>query len=236
MSLWINGRKVYDTPYVVGTITLVNGDIDLSTSGTGTYDIILKDAVANALRFRRGSTAMIDFDTSTPKITITPALTVSGLLTAAAALTVSAGDVSVSTGELYVAADLKKIYLGTSIGNRTPMCLPLTAADTPVVGEVYVLSTTVDTGITAGGVGGNESHPGVIVRGTSLVGWIAVRGIAGVDCDTAAVARGDILVTSNATAKKAMTNNAQTDPSKIIGIALEAKGAGAAGQVKALIR
>ena len=60
----------------------VGDDIDMSVSGTGTYDLTLKDAVADALSIVRGSTDVIVFDTSTPRVTITPATTITGLLTA----------------------------------------------------------------------------------------------------------------------------------------------------------
>ncbi len=55
-------------------------DIDMSVSGTGTYDITLKDAVADALSIVRGTTDMMVFDSSTPKITITPDLFLAGNL------------------------------------------------------------------------------------------------------------------------------------------------------------
>ncbi|MBI2020078.1 hypothetical protein HYS94_01525 [Candidatus Daviesbacteria bacterium] len=51
--------------------------------------------------------------------------------------------------------------------------------------------------------------------------------------DTSDVAPGDILVTSSITAGRAMTNNAQTDAKRILGVALEAKTGGANGVVLA---
>ncbi len=59
----------------------IGDDIDMSVSGTGTYDLTLKDAVADALSIVRGATDMIVFDTATPKITITPATTITDTLT-----------------------------------------------------------------------------------------------------------------------------------------------------------
>ncbi len=56
-------------------------DIDLSVSGTGVYDITLKDAVADALSIVRGSTDVMVFDTATPKITITPVVEITGAVT-----------------------------------------------------------------------------------------------------------------------------------------------------------
>ena len=60
----------------------IGDDIDMSVSGTGVYDLTLKDAVADALSIVRGVTDMIVFDTATPLITITPATTITGALTA----------------------------------------------------------------------------------------------------------------------------------------------------------
>jgi hypothetical protein len=60
----------------------IGDDLDMSVSGTGVYDITLKDGVADALSIVRGTTDVIVFDTSTPKVTITPAVDITGLLTA----------------------------------------------------------------------------------------------------------------------------------------------------------
>jgi len=71
---------------LAGNVTLeaaliISGDIDMQTSASGTYDLILKDAAADALSIRRASTDMMVFDSSTPRITITPAITVTGAIT-----------------------------------------------------------------------------------------------------------------------------------------------------------
>lgn len=52
--------------------------VDMSILGTGKHELILKNSVADALSVKRGSTDMVVFDTSTPKITITPAVTIVG--------------------------------------------------------------------------------------------------------------------------------------------------------------
>lgn len=86
-----NTPKITITPAVdiTGALSLAS-DIDMSASSTGTYDIILKDAVADALSIRRASTDMIVFDSSTPKVTITPNTTITGLLTVGG-VTIAAG-------------------------------------------------------------------------------------------------------------------------------------------------
>jgi len=79
-------KKVY-----VGTdLVMVAGDIDLSSATSGTYDLILKDAVADALSIRRATTDMVVFNTSTPLITVTPATTVTGALTANGGIAIGA--------------------------------------------------------------------------------------------------------------------------------------------------
>ena len=67
----------------VTSITM-SGDIDISASDSATYDLILKDNVADAWSIRRASTDMIVFTSTTasPLITITPATTITGALTA----------------------------------------------------------------------------------------------------------------------------------------------------------
>jgi len=70
----------------------IGDDIDMSVSGTGVYDITLKDAVADALSIVGGSTDMIVFCTDTDAITITPPTTITGLLTSNGGITVGASD------------------------------------------------------------------------------------------------------------------------------------------------
>ena len=70
-----------------GDLVMTAGDIDLSAAVTGTYDLILKDAVADALSIRRAATDVIVFDTATPLVTITPATTITGLITGSAGIT-----------------------------------------------------------------------------------------------------------------------------------------------------
>lgn len=67
-------------------------DIDMSVSGTGTYDITLKANVADALSIKDSAADMIVFDTSTGAhaITITPATTITGLVTLNGGLTLGA--------------------------------------------------------------------------------------------------------------------------------------------------
>ena len=82
---------------ISGTTLTLSADIDMSASATGTYDIILKDSVADALSIRRAGTDVIVFDTSTPRVTITPATTITGALTASSTIT-GGGILTISTG------------------------------------------------------------------------------------------------------------------------------------------
>jgi len=66
----------------------IGDDLDMSVSGTGTYDFTLKDSVADALSIVGGTTDMIVFCTDTDTITITPPTTITGLLTSGGGITV----------------------------------------------------------------------------------------------------------------------------------------------------
>jgi len=74
--------------------TFLGDDLDMSTSGTGVYDITLKDNVADALSIVRGTTDMMEFTSTSasPLITITPATTITGLLTANGSVAVGDAD------------------------------------------------------------------------------------------------------------------------------------------------
>jgi hypothetical protein len=110
-----------------GTITL-SGDIDMSAEATGTYDLILKDAVADALSIRRASTDMIVFDSATPKITFTPVTTFTGAMTASAGLTCTTGGLTVSAGTTTA-------ITSTNIGLTGIVTL---TGDTTVIGDLTV--------------------------------------------------------------------------------------------------
>ena len=117
-----NTPKITITPAtdITGKVTLgadlalTAGDIDLSAGATGTYDMILKDSVADALSIRRATTDMMVFDSSTPKISITPATDIAGVLSVTNATEASAVGTAalVVTGGIGVA---KKAYVGTDL-------------------------------------------------------------------------------------------------------------------------
>lgn len=124
------------------------------------------------------------------------------------------------------------------------ICVPGTAelqnetGGTRAAGDVVILSTTVDRAVAQPAGTGNEDNPYVVVTGATSGADLFVAVVAKVltvNVDTSAVARGDTLVTSSITAGRAMTNNAQTDPIKILGRALTAKSAGSNGTVTALV-
>ncbi|MBI4300608.1 MAG: hypothetical protein HY677_05690 [Chloroflexi bacterium] len=149
--------------------------------------------------------------------------------------------VTVPYNNLRLQADNTRVQLSWgNPGFRIPIVVPLTnqSAASASAGEVFVLDTANDYSVVAGTTAGNQTHPFVIVAGgaTGAAIEVAVAGLVDVDCDTGAVSRGDVLVTSSVTAKKAMANNAQTDPNRIIGVALTAKDGGSNGSVRALIK
>lgn len=134
---------------------------------------------------------------------------------------------------------LSNLKLGGVPGNYSAILRPMTnrnASRTMQAGEVVKLDTgndqsAVDT------AGAAELNPFIVVDGAAAGSdcTVAVGGICIVNCDTAAVNRGDLLVTS-ASALKATVDNTMTDIRKMLGIALTAKGAGSEGTVVALIK
>lgn len=74
----LGGLGVTKKVYVGTDIIMAGGDIDLSNGATGTYDIILKDAVADALSIRRSTTDMMVFNSSTVTIETTGKLQFGG--------------------------------------------------------------------------------------------------------------------------------------------------------------
>ena len=134
---------------------------------------------------------------------------------------------------------LSNLKLGGVTGNYSAILRPMTnrnVSRTMLAGETVKLDTTNDQSVidTAGAA---ELNPFIVVDGSEPGSdcTVAVGGICVVNCDTAAVNRGDLLVTS-ATVLKATVDNTMTDMRKILGIALTSKSAGSEGTVVALIR
>jgi len=94
-------------------------DLDMSVSATGTYELTLNDAVADALSITREGTDIIVFDTSTPRVTITPTLTVTGAIVCDSSTDAS----SATTGSIQTDGGIgiaKALWVGTTsrlVGN-----------------------------------------------------------------------------------------------------------------------
>lgn len=134
---------------------------------------------------------------------------------------------------------LSNLKLGGVPGNYSALLRPMTnrnASRTMLAGEVVKLDTANDQSV-VDTTGAAELNPFIVVDGavSGSDGTVAVGGICLVNCDTAAVNRGDLLVTS-ATPLKATVDNNMTDVRKMLGIALSTKGAGAEGTVIALVK
>lgn len=74
---WVGSTALDDT--LISTTLGIGTDLSM-TGLTGVHDWFLTDSVADALSIQRGSTDMIVFDTSTPRITFTPTITVTGAI------------------------------------------------------------------------------------------------------------------------------------------------------------
>jgi hypothetical protein len=80
----------------------VGDDIDMSVSGTGTYDLTLKTNMADALSITDGTDIMVFATTTgTPTVTITPATTITGATTLTAALTANGDVIGDGSDQLY---------------------------------------------------------------------------------------------------------------------------------------
>jgi len=161
----------------------IGDDIDMSVSGTGVYDITLKDTVNDALSIVGGSTDMMVFDTDTDAILIVPPLTVTGVITSNGGITVGAsgagfdvtfyGDEATADffwdqngdtyGALTLGADTKGVdfkAFGTTTGNyliwdrsADDLLLVGTASQLGVAGTTASTSSTTGSIHTAGGLG-----------------------------------------------------------------------------------
>lgn len=136
-------------------------------------------------------------------------------------------------------AVLSNLKLGGVTGNYSALLRPMTnrnASRTMLAGDVVKLDTANDQSV-VDTTGASELNPFIVVDGGApgTDCTVAVAGICLVNCDTAAINRGDLLVTS-ATSLQATMDNTMTDARKILGIALTTKGAGATGTVVALIK
>ncbi len=141
-------------------------DIDMSVSGTGVYDITLKDSVADALSIVRGTTDMMVFDSSTPKITITPATTVSGVLTANNATE----STSTTTGGMVVTGGIGfggDMYAGDDIFLSSGAIINWAAGDVTLTHASN--SLTIDGGNVTLATGFDV----VVTKGTQLIGNFA---------------------------------------------------------------
>jgi len=107
------GVSIAKKLYVGTDLVMVGGDIDLSTAVTGTYDLILKTNVADALSIKDSAADLIVFTTTTgsPAIAITPATSITGNLTANGRVIIS------NWGSTYTASALTVGAYGTPIAD-----------------------------------------------------------------------------------------------------------------------
>jgi len=155
-------------------------DIDMSVSGTGVYDITLKDAVADALSIVRGTTDMMVFNSSTPSITITPATTVTGLLTttggitnnsagiAAAGAISGATTIAASTSVTVTSASASALAVGR-LGATTPALVVDASAATSITG-IKITSAAASGGVAVVAVGESSVALTINAAGTGTIG------------------------------------------------------------------
>jgi hypothetical protein len=171
----VGGLGVTKKIYAGTNIVMVGGDVDMSTASTGTYDMILKDAQADALSIRRATTDMMLFDSATPKITITPAVAVTGPVvqgTVGLPLTTVTPLTSGAT-VTYSAAQIVGGFISDAI---TESCAATTATAAQIVAAItgckvgtsflFILKNAAASGITITLTAGS----GITITGTATVG------------------------------------------------------------------
>lgn len=182
------GLGVTKKAYIGTDLVLVAKGIDMSTAGTGSYDITLKTNMADALSIKDSATDIIVFATTTgtPVVTVTPISTFTGIVTINGGITMG---------------DAKNIALntttGTKIGTATSQKLGFFNA-TPIV-QCSAYTQTYDT------ANKTIAAPTCATMGdlaaTQNTGWGASTE-AGFDKITAAV---DELIADNLDLRQAIT-------------------------------
>lgn len=151
----------------------------------------------------------------------------------------STAEIQANSGGGIIRLKATGVVLGISPGARCPVCVWMAnnSGGFANAGDVGILDPgAADSWVTIAAA--NSKSPLVVFSGAGAGGSVAVAvagKVASVACDAAAVNIGDTLVTS-ATAGQATVNNAQADPSLILGHAVTAKAGGAAGPVNVLIQ
>ena len=172
-------------------------DIDMSVSGTGVYDITLRDTVNDALSIVGGSTDMMVFDTDTDAILIVPPLTVTGLITSNGGIAVGAsgagfdvtfyGDTATAdfvwdqngdtNGSLTLGADTVGVdfkVFGTTTGNY--LIWDRSADDLLLVGTATQLGVAGTTASTSSTTGSIHTAGGLGVAGAAFIGGVVEVG------------------------------------------------------------
>ena len=138
------GLGVAKKAYIGTDLVLVAKGIDMSTAGTGSYDITLKTNMADALSIKDSTADIIVFATTTgtPVVTVTPISTFTGIVTINGGITMGdAKNIAVNT------------TTGTKIGTATSQKLGFFNA-TPVVQPAAAAQAAAPAGGTGAAEGG----------------------------------------------------------------------------------
>ena len=168
----------------------IGSDIDMSVSGTGVYNLVLKTNIADALSIKDSAADIIVFETTTgaPTVTITPATTITGALTtsggigntgtltvtSANASALAVGRLGATTPALKVDASTATSITGISIKSAPS---PMLRASAKLVTRVISFVPVVPTNVRSVLVDKTRLPPKVIVPpaiAISLVEWVMV--------------------------------------------------------------
>lgn len=131
------GLGVTKKAYIGTDLVMVAGDIDMSTAGTGTYDIIVKDNVADALSIRDNAADIMVITTTTgsdlvsftPNVYFTAALTSTGRMYPKSTVTSKTSGAAVT----YTAAEVLNSMI---IDAATEACTATTHTGTQLIAAI----------------------------------------------------------------------------------------------------
>lgn len=160
----------------------VGDDIDMSVSGTGVYDITLKDNVADALSIVRGTTDMMVFDTETasPAVTIVPDTTITG------DLTITGSDVTIGAAGVKLTGDGDGALTLLGLGNGSDEDLTINLDDT--ANTAVISSSTGVTLLSIGAIG--ITSTGTVTQASSVLTPTAIASLG-------AATLGKMVITSD---------------------------------------
>lgn len=178
-SLTVNNAATFAVTMSVGGVLTLLSDLDMSTSGTGVYDLILKTNMADALSIKDSAGDLIVFNTTAgaQEITITPSVTLNG--------TVSFYGVAGFAGSAFIVAAPATFTSSVGIAGALTGTSATFSSSVGIAGATTMTSATCSTtlgvaGAFTGTLGSFSSTLGVAgVLTTNQITCNSTLGVAG---------------------------------------------------------